>query len=205
MWSKNRVSHSSVFICYFSKITETTTKEETLTARTFAIELFSNTDTKENVLSIKGPIANTRDYKCSEFYLIDANMNELIEIAKTTMNAHGKYDYFRNNCRHFSGSFLKMVKQKCVALSVDVPCETVTEYLHEFGIIENDKVPPNLITDDVEEEDNEKMPQDSEWMKHFVAHAAKNVSTCPEPAKVQDKRVEALSFVKVLKQFPLHK
>ena len=68
--------------------------------RVFSIELF--TKNTETVLSIKGPLYNTRNYSCKQFYITHANMDRLIDIAKQTMamKQHGKYRFWSNNGKH---------------------------------------------------------------------------------------------------------
>ena len=110
IWSKGKFDHSSMFICYFSQ------KDDCyLICRLFSIELFSSKETKENVLSIKGPSydASYRKYDCKKFYSVHSNMKMLVDIAKNTMDKHGRYNYIKNNCRHFCDKYLKNIKAEC--------------------------------------------------------------------------------------------
>ena len=62
-WSKGMFDHASIFVCYFSEKPECQ-----VIGRVFSFELFTDKESKKNVLSIKGPIYNTsaRKYDCTE-------------------------------------------------------------------------------------------------------------------------------------------
>eukprot|EP01084_Bolivina_argentea_P041134 75918_1 len=126
-WSKGMVSHASIFICYFSEV-----DGHGLVGRVFCIELFVKSQTKQIVLSIKGPVGNTRGYDCKQFYMVHANMNDIFDIAKETINEHGTYQYWGNNCRHFASNCLNKIKEKNGGLSVDVPAQKLNQYIHTY-------------------------------------------------------------------------
>mmetsp|Transcript_27297 Transcript_27297/g.43193 ORF Transcript_27297/g.43193 Transcript_27297/m.43193 type:complete len:277 (+) Transcript_27297:29-859(+) len=190
MWEKSKFSHSSVFICYFSKISNKMTNKDFLTARTFSIELFVKQETNENVLSIKGPMTHTRDYKCNEFYIIHANMNELIDIAKAIMNGHGKYDFFRNNCRHYSHTYLSAVKESCNAISVNISCDVLNQYIYKYG---NPSKDDEAIRRKMNRLGMAQIDEDDDFDEMMISNE------CDEEVI----EVETMSFSKVLKQFPL--
>ena len=78
-----------------------------LLLRTFSIELYYNERNKRNILSIHGPLynINLKEYKCIKcFELSNVSINYFIQVAKETMNDHGTYEFFFNNCRHYAGN-----------------------------------------------------------------------------------------------------
>ena len=125
-WTQGNWGHSSIFICYFSEFE----RKKKLIGRVFCIELFTtNTDT---ILSIKGPLYNTRNYSCKQFYMIHSNMDRLIDIAKQTMKQHGKYRYWTNNCRHFTENYLKNVKTQFHLLGLAISTSDMNQYLRAY-------------------------------------------------------------------------
>ena len=122
-WSNGKMAHASLFLCYFSET------EYGLVGRVFCIELFVKSETNQIVLSIKGPIYNTRDYDCKQFYLIHANMNEIIDIATEQIRAHGTYKYWTNNCRTFASNCLEKIKAKCGGISAGVEATKMNKYI----------------------------------------------------------------------------
>eukprot|EP00483_Globobulimina_turgida_P009765 UN09784 len=167
-----KLIHTSVFICYFSRISSK------LVARVFCVELLLESESKKNILSIKGPIYSTRDYKCKEFYIAHTSMSTLIKIAKNTMNLHGKYEYLGNNCRHFTNSFLKNIKKSCQLLKVDTSCAIVNEYIHKYG-------------------GNDKKTNEDEKYDVYDIQSIHRISYALD--------VEPLSFIQVLNEFPSKK
>eukprot|EP01084_Bolivina_argentea_P259157 437184_1 len=131
IWEKGMIGHSSMFICYFSK--PCLAMKRYLAVRVFCIELFVKKDTRENVLSIKGPVYETRDYKCKKFYVIHANMDKLVQHARETVADHGQYDYIWNNCKHFSKSYLENVKTRCSGTEVSLSYQILNEYIHKYS------------------------------------------------------------------------
>eukprot|EP01084_Bolivina_argentea_P299274 515847_1 len=127
-WNKSKVGHKSVFICYFSE------KYDKLIGRAFSIELFYDDCKKKSVLSIKGPIYNTtaRKYKCEKLYVIHCNIHYLIKIAKITIEQHGEYGYWRNNCRHFCDNFMQNVKATCMITSTNLKQSVVNKYVTKY-------------------------------------------------------------------------
>eukprot|EP01084_Bolivina_argentea_P259305 437494_1 len=129
MFTQGPFSHSSLWVIYFSKWNARA--KQKLLSRAFRIDLFKN-EKKENILYIAGPgQVIAAGYDCKELYIIVDSMNGLIDIAKETMEKHGKYDYLFNNCRHFTNTFLNNIKNEhCYAAeSSDITCETLTKYL----------------------------------------------------------------------------
>ena len=47
-------------------------------------------------------------------------MDRLIDIAKQAMNKHGKYNYWSNNCKHFTQNYLKLVKTEFNLLGLSI-------------------------------------------------------------------------------------
>ena len=184
-WSRGKFGHASVFICYFSEKTGCG-----LIGRVFSVELFTNSGLKKNVLSIKGPLyrATTRGYNCKQFYVIHSNMDKLIDIAKTTMAAHGKYSKLMNNCRHFCDKYLDKIKTECCGLSIDVKADVINKYIDQY-------VPQNIYAKVLDEQD--------EMNALFWG-------TRPPPPVNVDVRVneaefaKTLSLLQVLKKYPLH-
>ena len=122
-------------------------------------------------------------------------MNELIDIAKTTMEDHGKYSYWRNNCRHFCEKYLENVKTACTAISISVEASVVNEYIRRFvqdapdDMNKDDFVPDNeLDTKDDDAADREpymKKREPTEWeLQHIL-----------ERAKAMDKHKKMCSLV----------
>ena len=125
-WSGGRSSHASLFLCYFSEI-----MQQGLVGRVFAIELFIRSN-NEIYLSIKGPLYGTRGYDCKEFYLIYTNMNEVIEIAKQTINEHGSYKYWTNNCRTFASKCLENIKSSLGGKSFGITASDMNKYIRKY-------------------------------------------------------------------------
>eukprot|EP01084_Bolivina_argentea_P302057 521320_1 len=177
---EGKIIHTSVFICYFSRI------DNKLVARVFCIELLLESETKKNILSIKGPIYSTRDYKCKEFYIAHMSMNSLINIAKTTMNVHGKYEYISNNCRHFTNRFLKNIKKSCKLLKVDLKVNVVNEYIHTYGGDDKKNIKKNKELNEEEKYDKE------DYLEVYDIQSIHRISN----------DVQSMSFIQVLNEFP---
>ena len=188
-WSGGKFSHASLFVCYFSEV-----KEYGLVGRVFCIELFIKSDTNQIVLSIKGPVYNTRDYDCKQFYIVHANMNEIIDIAKQQINEHGEYGYWTNNCRTFASNCLQKIKTKFNGMSAGITAEKMNKYIRNYV---SKKVSANTLggVGGVVGAVTTAMP---------VSILFGAITTAPIKAtKAQENAGQSISFIKVLRKYPL--
>eukprot|EP01084_Bolivina_argentea_P027761 51571_1 len=100
------IGHAAVCVAYFVKT------NNGITCRIFMIELFIKGKSNEKIFSIHGPLCGTRQYKLvSNYYcFVKASMDDIISIAKLTIEQHGDYDLLFNNCRHYTRSLLNSIK-----------------------------------------------------------------------------------------------
>lgn len=125
--------HQTVFINYFTKVFSKATNQPLTTPRTFSVEMFLENDTTP-FLNVMGPVADLRGYTCEQFYVINASVEQLIDIGKRVANSHGDYSKLRNNCRHFATKFLKKVQQEYAAQSATVTSEQLTKWIQRHDV-----------------------------------------------------------------------
>ena len=148
--------HQSIRLIYFSK-EETEQLESTnkkvrpkLFVRVFTVELKYDTTLKRKILRIHGPLVNRMQicrYKCNEYICLE-NMciNDIVDIARTTMDTFGEFSYYKNygkkNCRFFADQLMQAIKEKNDKnnnkaqttknlRNLGIDCQTVQNYISE--------------------------------------------------------------------------
>eukprot|EP00484_Ammonia_sp_Unknown_P019529 CAMPEP_0197042668 /NCGR_PEP_ID=MMETSP1384-20130603/19005_1 /TAXON_ID=29189 /ORGANISM="Ammonia sp." /LENGTH=197 /DNA_ID=CAMNT_0042473819 /DNA_START=57 /DNA_END=646 /DNA_ORIENTATION=+ len=186
-WNNGNIGHSSIFICYFSEFE----RRQKLIGRVFCIELFIKHE--QTVLSIKGPLYNTRDYSCKQFYVVHSNMEQLIRIAKYTMNRHGKYHWLSNNCRHFTNNYLENVKKECKALTLGVSVQELNQYICRYVPSKADIKRSGGLVIDREVYYQSIVPEES--MDDSMCHSLEPSDNVEESKCVRKEFASAISFL----------
>merc|ERR1712087_8911 len=149
-WDSGKLSHQTVIISYFSKIT--CSERVCLVCRTFFVELFV-TEEKQLVLSVKGPTPNLREYSCKEFFAIHASMEQLIDIAKTTINAHGEYKYYTNNCRNFAARLVCSIMKDAPVIQLgSLKPQLMMRYMARYSSDDSTNIADSKDAEDKKEE-----------------------------------------------------
>ena len=120
MFDKGSLDHSKIRLIYFSKVLKknnnyNNSNNNELLVRVFSIDLYKNSENGNNILSIEGPLSENvyfDNYKCKKYFTIsNMSINDLIDIAKETMEKHGKYNVLLNNCRDYSKQLMENVEK----------------------------------------------------------------------------------------------
>eukprot|EP01084_Bolivina_argentea_P027762 51574_1 len=122
------IGHAAVCVAYFVQT------GNGITCRIFMIELFIKGKSNEKIFSIHGPLCGTRQYKLvSNYYcFVKASMDDIISIAKLTIEQHGDYDLLFNNCRHYTRSLLNSIKLACKTYKLNLPFDIVYKYMEKY-------------------------------------------------------------------------
>jgi len=78
--------------------------------RSFMVELFKD-EKNNNILRVKAEIEPRLDYKSEDYFLTKRNLKDVLNTAKILQLNRDKYNYFRNNCRHYTLDFFNYLKQ----------------------------------------------------------------------------------------------
>lgn len=112
LFDKGSLDHSKVRLIYFTKIIRRKAKPKLL-VRILSIDLFVDSKSYKNVLSIEGPLSQSMlidNYKCKKYFSIsNLCINDLIKVAQKTMSNHGEYNLLTNNCRDYSKKLMENV------------------------------------------------------------------------------------------------
>eukprot|EP01084_Bolivina_argentea_P027760 51570_1 len=122
------IGHAAVCVAYFVNT------NKGITCRIFMIELFTKGKPNEKIFSIHGPLCGTRQYKLvSNYYcFVKASMDDIISIAKLTIEQHGDYDLLFNNCRHYTRSLLNSIKLSCKTYKLNLSFDIVYKYMEKY-------------------------------------------------------------------------
>ena len=160
--------HQVVFINYISEVTSETTNKSVIAPRTFSIELLMEQNERRHRVGIRGPISELRGYSCKDFYVINATMNQLIDIGKKTINAHGEYETYTNNGRCFAMNLLKNVRKEIQPAPMSVSSKRLTEWLHEHSAPSKSYYAA-LANQQLREKSNEVLPCSTGQSKSYYA------------------------------------
>ena len=182
--------HQIVFINYFSEVTSKATNKSVIAPRTFSIELLTNGNDAR--VAIRGPISDLRGYSCKDFYVINATMNQLIDIGKETINAHGEYKHYTNNCRHFAKNFLRNVRQVIQSTPKSVSSKLLIKWLREHDTA-SESYQAELEDAEVPTKSFNKKKKTGVVKKHRVSITRFDLETAV-PFVVKAKSIATMSF-----------
>jgi len=138
---------------------------------------------------VTGPLTDTSDYSCTEYFGIHTSINELIGYAKQTMWSPEprEYNWSTNNSKHFSYNIL--TKYLPYKIKMSVKQSVVTAYVKKY---KDDLTSTNLDDDDDD-------------MDKIVAAAKARELGGDLDAEVEKPKAKpkVLTFVEVLKNYPL--